>query len=69
MSRMTPQSQQIFEKSNSIRSRTKECKNHSHTLKQKYSKVIFIKGPRKFGYMSLNNSSKINPNGLLLWAD
>ena len=30
-SRMTPRSQLIFDKSDSVRSRTEECKNHSHT--------------------------------------
>jgi hypothetical protein len=44
ISRMTPRSQLIFDKSNSIRSRTEECKNHSHTLKLKISEVIIIKG-------------------------
>jgi len=37
MSRMTPRSQLIFNKSDSVRSRTEECKNHSHTLKLKNS--------------------------------
>ena len=37
MSRMTPRSQLIFDKSDSVRSRTEECKNHSHTLKLKSS--------------------------------
>ena len=37
MSRMTPRSQLIFDKSDSVRSRTEECKNHSHTLKLKIS--------------------------------
>jgi hypothetical protein len=40
---MTPRSQLIFDKSDSVRSRTEECKNHSHTLKLKNSKVIIIK--------------------------
>ena len=53
---MTPQSQLIFDKSDSVRSRTEECNNHSHTLKLKNSEVIFIKGCRNFGYMSLNSS-------------
>ena len=35
MSRMMPRSKSIFDKSNSIRSRTEEWKNHSHTLKLK----------------------------------
>jgi hypothetical protein len=69
-SRMTPRSQLIFDKSNLIRSRTEECKNHSHTLKLKISKVI-NNGSRIFGYMSLNRSWKINPNGSTLvgWID
>jgi hypothetical protein len=42
MSKMMPQSQLIFDKSDSAHSRTEECKNHSHTLKLKESEVIFI---------------------------
>jgi len=61
-SRMMPQSQLIFDMSDSVRSRTEECKNHSHTLKQKKIKVIFFNGCQNFGYMSLNSSWKINPN-------
>jgi hypothetical protein len=68
MSRMTPQRQLIFDKSDSVHLRTEECKNHSHTLKVKNSEVIFIKGCRNFGYMSLNSSWKINPNGPLMWT-
>ena len=56
MSRMMPPSQLIFDKSDSVRSTTEECKNHSHMLKLKNSEVIFIKGCRNFGYMSLNSS-------------
>jgi hypothetical protein len=61
-SRMMPQSQLIFDKSDSVRSRTEECKIHSHTLKLKNSEVIFINGSWNFGYMSLNSSRKINLN-------
>jgi hypothetical protein len=43
LSRMTPQSQLIFDKWDSVRSRIEECKNHSHTLKLKNSEVIIIK--------------------------
>jgi hypothetical protein len=68
MSRMTPQNQLIFDKSDSVRSRTEECKNHSHTLKLKHSEVIFINGSQNFGYMSLNSSSKINSNGPFMWT-
>jgi len=69
-SRMTPRSQLIFDKSNLVRSRTEECKNHSHTLKLKISKVI-NNGSWNFGYMSLNSSWKINPNesALVGWID
>jgi hypothetical protein len=67
-SRMTPQSQLIFDMSDSVRSRTEECKNHSHTLKQKKLEVIFFNGCRNFGYMSLNSSWKNNPNGPLMWT-
>jgi hypothetical protein len=55
-SRMTPRSQLIFDKSHSVRSRTEEFKNHSHTLKLKNSEVIFMNGCRNLGYMSLNSS-------------
>ena len=61
-SRMMPQSQLIFDKSDSFRLRTEEYKNHSHTLKLKNSELIFINGYRNLGYMSLNSSWKINPN-------
>ena len=37
MSRMMPRSQLIFDKSDSVRSRTEEFKNHSYTLKLKNS--------------------------------
>jgi hypothetical protein len=60
--------QLIFDKSDSVRSRTEECKNHSHTLKLKNSEVIFINGCWNLGYMSLNSSWKINPNGPLMWT-
>ena len=43
LSRMTPRSQLIFDKSDSVRSRTEECKNHSHTLKLKNLEVIILK--------------------------
>ena len=64
--RMTPRSQLIFDKLDSVRSRTEECKNHSHTLKLKKLEVIFINGCWNFGYMSSNSSWKINPNGSTL---
>jgi hypothetical protein len=67
-SRMTPRSQLIFDKSDSVRSRTEEYKNHSHTLKLKNSEVIIMNGCRNFGYMSLNSSWKNNPNGPLIWT-
>ena len=44
VSRMTSRSHLTFDKSDSVRSRTKECKNHSHTLKLKNLEVIFING-------------------------
>jgi hypothetical protein len=53
---MTPGSQLIFDKSNSVRSRTEECNNHSHTLKLKNSEVIIIKAADILAYMSLNSS-------------
>ena len=62
MSRMTPWSQLIFDKSDSVRSRTEECKNHSHTLKLKKFRIIFIKAAEIVAYMILN-SWKINPSG------
>jgi hypothetical protein len=68
LSRMTPRSQLIFNKSDSVRSRTEECKNHSHTLKLKNSEVIIIKAAEILVYMSLNSSWEINPNGPLMWT-
>jgi hypothetical protein len=56
MTRMTLRSQLIFDKSYSVRSKTEEWKNHSHTLKLKNSEVIIIKGCRNLGYMCLNSS-------------
>jgi len=72
LSRMTPRSQLIFHKSHSVRSRTEERKNHSHTLKLKNSEVIIIKTAEILACMSLNSSWKINPNGsttLVGWTD
>jgi hypothetical protein len=43
LSKMTPRSKLIFDKLDSVRSRTKKCKNHSHTLKLKNSEVILLK--------------------------
>jgi hypothetical protein len=68
LSRMMPRSQLIFDKSNSVRSRTKECKNHSHTLKLKNSEVIIIQAAEILAYMSLNSFWKVNPNGPLMWT-
>jgi hypothetical protein len=70
-SKMMSRSQLIFDKSNSVRSITEVYKNHSHTLKLKNSKVLFINGCWNLGYMSLNSSWKINPNGstLMGWID
>jgi len=68
LSRMTPQSQLIFDKSDLVRSITEECKNHSHTLKLKNSEVIIIKAVEFVAYMSLNSSWKINPNGPFIWT-
>jgi hypothetical protein len=56
LSRMTPRSQLIFDKSDSVCSRTEECKNHSHTLKLKNSEVIIIEATEILAYMSLNSS-------------
>jgi len=68
MSRMTPRSQLIFDKSDSVRSKIEECKIHSHMLNLKNSEVIFIKGFWKFGYMSLNSFWKIKPNRPFMWT-
>ena len=68
LSRMTPQSQLIFDKSDLVRSRTEECKNHSHTLKLKNSEVIIIQAAEILAYMSLNSSWKVNPNRPLMWT-
>jgi hypothetical protein len=54
---MTPRSQLIFDKLDSVRSRTEERKNHSHTLKLKNSEVIIIKATEILAYMSLNSSA------------
>jgi hypothetical protein len=62
-------SQLIFDKSDLVRSRIEEGKNHSHTLKLKNSKVIFINGYRNLGYMCLNSSSKLIIMDLPLWAE
>ena len=67
-SRIMPQSQLIFDKSDLIRSRTEECKNHSHMLKLKNSEVIIIKDAEILAYMSLNSSWKVNPNGPFMWT-
>jgi hypothetical protein len=70
-SRMTQRNQLIFDKSNSVRSRTEKYNNHSLTLKLKNSGLIFINGCRNLDYMSLNSCWKINPNGSTLvdWFD
>jgi len=68
LSRMTTRSQLIFDKSDSVHSRTEECKNHSHMLKLKTSEVIVIKAAEILTYMSLNSSWKVNPNGPLMWT-
>jgi len=68
LSRMTPRSQLIFDKSDSIRSRSEECKNHSHMLELKNSEVIIIKAAEILAYMSLNSSWKVNLNGPLIWT-
>ena len=53
---MRPRSQLIFHKLDSVRLRTQEYKNHSHTLKLKNSEVIIIKAAQILAYMSLNSS-------------
>jgi hypothetical protein len=68
LSRMTPRSQLIFNKSDSVCSRTEECKNHSHTLKLKNSEVIIIQAAEILAYMSLNSSWKLNANGPIIWT-
>jgi hypothetical protein len=65
---MMPRSQLIFDKSNSVRSRTEKCKNYSHTLKLKNSKVIFITGFKIYAYEFLNSSKKLTLMDLSLWA-
>jgi hypothetical protein len=52
---MMPRSQIIFDKSDSVRSRTEECKNKSDTLKLKNSEVIIIKATEIMAYISLNS--------------
>jgi len=68
ISRMMPQNQLIFDKWDSVHSRTKKYNNHSHILKLKNSKVIIIKSCWNFGFINLNSSWKINPNGPLMWT-
>ena len=53
--RMTPRSQLIFDKSNSVRSRTEECKNHSHVKTEKF-RSNYHQSCWNLGYMYLNNS-------------
>jgi hypothetical protein len=53
---MMPQSQLIFDKSDSVCLRTKECKNHSDTLKLKNWEALFVNCCRNLGYMILNSS-------------
>jgi hypothetical protein len=57
---MTPRSQLIFDKSDSVRSRTEECKNHFHTLKLKNLEVIIIKAAEILAYKSLNITIAVN---------
>ena len=61
---MAPRSQLIFDKSDSIRSRTKECKN----LRMKKSELKLINGCRNLANMNLNSLLKTNPNGSLMWT-
>ena len=56
MSGMMPQSQLIFDKSDSVRSRTEECKNNYHMLKLKKFRIMIIKAAKILAYMSLNSS-------------
>jgi hypothetical protein len=48
LSRMTPWSQLIFDKSDSVRSRTEECKNHSHVKTEKF-RSNYHQSCRNFG--------------------
>jgi hypothetical protein len=71
LSRMTPRNHLIFDKSNSVRARTEERKNHSHTFKLKNSEVIIIKAAKILAYMSLNSSWKLtlmDPLCGLIWG-
>jgi hypothetical protein len=59
---MMPQNQLIFNKSDSVRLKTKECKNLSHTLKLKSLEVLFIKDFFFFNFrlhMCLNSYEKL----------
>jgi hypothetical protein len=51
-----PKAPTLLDKSDSVRPRTKERKNHSHTLKLKNSEVIIIEAAEILAYMSLNSS-------------
>jgi hypothetical protein len=55
LSRMTPRSQLIFDKSYSVCLRTEERKNHSHVKTKKFRRII-IKAAEILAYMSLNSS-------------
>jgi hypothetical protein len=63
---MMPKGKLILNKSDLVRQRTEKCKNHSHKVKLKISEVIFINDYWNLGYMSVNSSWKINPNGATL---
>jgi hypothetical protein len=67
---MTSRNQLIFDKPDSIHSKTKECKNISHTLRLKSSEILFIKGfffKIQALYFILNSYEKLTLMDLSLW--
>jgi hypothetical protein len=67
--RMMSRSQLIFDKSDSVRSRTKEYKNLSHTLNWKVQKYYSSKVLKFKLYMCLNSSEKLTLMYLSLWVE
>jgi hypothetical protein len=66
---MMPQSQIIFDKSNSVRSKTKECNNLFRMLNWKVQKCYPSKVLNFNLYMFLNSSQKLTLMDLPLWVE
>jgi hypothetical protein len=67
-SRMMSWSQLIFDKSDSVHSRTKKYKNLSHILNWKVWKYYSSKVPKFRLYLCLNSSEKLTLMDLPLWT-